>query len=200
MSAFADTDSIPFNGTIRPVTPEPDTEVLTTLIPHSLTQPPECTWQPVRETPDPTLLTRTHGAGRMVYFPSDVDRQIWKGNFPDMIRTVRSAIRWALRGPQTVEVEGPGLVDLQPYQAPDTYIVHLVNLNQAGFWKAPVDEIVPLPSQLVRIRLPHDRKVVSARLLVSEQGAVATQVGDIATVKIDSIDGAHEVIVLHLEA
>ena len=199
LSFVSDTDSIVFNGSLCTVSIEPGVDVLATLIPHSPMNPPECAWQPIRETATPTLVARQDGKSRVVYFPGDTDRQVWKNNSMDMYKTLGAAVRWALNGAQMVEVEGPGLVDVQPYISDKAVTVHIVNLNQAGFWKAPVDEITPLPAQAVKVKLPKGRGIGPVKLLVSGQEATAHVENGIATVDVSSIAGAHEVIVLELE-
>ena len=88
---------------------------------------------------------------------------------------------------------------VRPYVSDKAVIVHIVNLNQTGFWRASVDEITPLPAQTVKVKLPKGRGVGLVKLLVSGQEATTHVENGVATVDISSIASAHEVIVLELE-
>ena len=193
-----DTDNIAFNGSLCMVRVREDTDVLTTLIPAFPTQPPETIWPPIRETSIPTLIAADRGTHRVVYFPGDTDRQAWEQNYPDLWNVIGASVRWALGKAQPVEVDGVGLLDVQPYIMPNAIVVHMVNLDQAGFWKAPVQEITPLVGQKLSIQLPQGRVAGEARLLVSGKTVHPSVEGGIASVSVETIDGAHEVVVLDL--
>jgi hypothetical protein len=190
-----DTDYLACNGRLCPVTTEPDVQTLATLIPPYPIYPPEFTFPEVRETVRPTLLVRERGASRLVYFPSDIDRELWDHNFPEFARLLGEAARWALGQPPVVRVEGPGLLDVQPYRQGEAIIVHLVNLTQAHLWRAPLDEITPVPGQRLQVRWPAGQPVRSVRLLVAGREADWQVEGETVTVRVPEI-GAHEVVVI----
>ena len=193
-----DTDYLAFNGRLCPATADEGVESLLTLIPDFPTRPPETTFPRIRETQTPTLLARDWGTYRSVYFPGDTDRELWENNFPEFHRLLGNAVLWALGDELDVVVQGPGLVDVQPYSKPDHIVVHLVNLNQPNLWKAPIDEIAPLPGLKVSVALPRGRSARGARLLVSGREPDVTVADGRASLNTGQIE-AHEVVVLELE-
>lgn len=198
LSWVKDTDYLATNGQLCLVQPEVGVESLATLIPAYYVYPPETAWPPIRETTTPTLLVREMGESRVVYVPGDWDREVWEHSFPELSRLLGEAALWALKGRLPVGVEGVGLLDVQPYQKGSDLIVHLVNLNQASLWKAPLDELVPIPGQKVRVRLPEGRGVKSAELLVAEREVAVQTEGGFAVLETPEIL-AHEVVVVHLD-
>lgn len=66
-------------------------------------------------------------------------------------------------------ITGRGLLDAHLYQQPGRLILHLVNLTNAGTWRQPVDELIPIGPLQVRVRLPAGVRGKSLRLLVSGQ-------------------------------
>jgi hypothetical protein len=73
-------------------------------------------------------------------------------------------------------------------------IVHLVNLTQAGTWRGPVDELTPIGTQRVALRLPPGRRAGNARLLVAGTAAKLEHGAGEATVVVPSVLD-HEVVV-----
>ncbi len=79
-------------------------------------------------------------------------------------------------------------------------IVHLVNLNHANAWKAPVDDFAPVGEQRVTLLLPAGIRAASARLLVADADAACdTGTDGAATVTVPRIED-HEVVVIELAA
>ena len=72
------------------------------------------------------------------------------------------------RGPP-VSVQGPGLLDVAVWTQHQSMTVHLVNLTNPMMMKGPVREIIPMPEQQVRIKIPAGRRVIGAQLLVSKR-------------------------------
>ena len=192
-----DTDYLAYDGRLCLITTEPDVRMLATLIPPYPMYPPEMAFPEFRETPTPTVVVREVGDSRIVYFPGDIDRELWDHNLTELGQTMGEAIRWALGNRQIISVDGPGLLDVQPYRKGDELIVHLVNLNQVNVWHAPLDEIIPLPGQRVRVRLQSRERVQGAQLLVAGQPVDWHADGQEITISIPAIE-AHEVVVLTL--
>ncbi len=63
--------------------------------------------------------------------------------------------------------------------------------------KGPVREIIPAPSQQVRIRVPDGHRVRKAQFLVSGKTPVYRESGGVVSLTVASID-LHEVIALDL--
>jgi hypothetical protein len=68
-----------------------------------------------------------------------------------------------------LSVEGPGFVDCHLYRQKDKLILHLVNLTNAGTWRGPVDELIPVGPLTVRVKLPDGVHGRQLQLLVSRR-------------------------------
>jgi Hypothetical glycosyl hydrolase 6 len=140
---------------------------------------------------------RETGAGRVVYFPWDVDRTFWEVLNPDHGRLLSNAVAWATREEHPVTVTGPGIVDLAVWRQPESLTVHLVNLTNPMAMRGAFRELVPLGEQRVRIRLPANAEVKGARLLrrdVPIEPRVSEGVAEVVVAGITD----HEVIALDL--
>jgi hypothetical protein len=143
----------------------------------------------------PGIVVNESNNRRSVYFSADVDRQFAVNNFPDHGDLLANAVRWAAGERMPLEVSGPGLIDCQLYEQPGRLVVHLVNLTNAGTWRAPVHELIPVGPVSARIRLPQGLSPRSVKLLVSDQTDPAAVRGGWLQVDIGSIPD-HEVIVI----
>jgi hypothetical protein len=149
----------------------------------------------VPKTDIPEVYVREVGAGRVVYFPWDVDRTFWEVLAPDHGRLLRNAVEWAANEPRPVTVEGPGVLDVTVWRQKESMTVHLVNLTNPMMMKGPLREFIPLPAQHVAIRVPEGRKVKRVQLLVSALAPrVQTAGGEVRLTVPSLLD--HEVVAL----
>ncbi len=144
---------------------------------------------------DAGIFLRQIGAGRVVYFPWDVDRTFWEVLNFDHARLLRNSILWATNEPAPLSVEGAGVLDLAIWEQKNSMTVHLVNLTNPMMMKGPVREIIPISSQQVRIRVPAGRRVQKARLLVAGSEVPYRMDGGVIMIEVPSIR-VHEVIAL----
>jgi type 1 glutamine amidotransferase len=156
----------------------------------------ECFPRPV-ETHDAGVFIRQVGQGRVVYFPSDIDRTFWEVLNTDHAKLLRNAVLWATNEPAPLSVEGKGVLDISFWAQKDSLTVHLVNLTNPMMMKGPVREIIPISSQQVRIRVPDTKRVTRARLLVAGVETHYRKDGNAILIEVPSI-GVHEVIALDL--
>ena len=147
----------------------------------------------------PGVFLREIGQGRVVYFPLDIDRTFWDVLATDHSKLLRNAVLWATHETAPLEVQGKGILDVAIWSQKESITVHLVNLTNPMMMKGPVREVIPISSQMLRIRLPNDgRRVTKASRLVAggeipfqeKAGAIVIEVRDIEL---------HEVIALDLE-
>jgi hypothetical protein len=143
----------------------------------------------------PGVYLREFERARVVYFPSDVDRTFWDVLNADHGKLLRNAVLWATNEPAAIEVKGPGVLDLAVWQQQKSMTVHLVNLTNPMMMKGPVREIIPLPAQQVSVRIPRDRSVTKAHLLVAGREVPYGQRGGGIELEVPSIS-VHEVIAL----
>lgn len=64
-------------------------------------------------------------------------------------------------------VDGPGLIDCHIYRQKERLVLHFVNLTNAGTWRQPVDELIPVGPLSIRVRIPEGIAGNDINLLVS---------------------------------
>ncbi|HVU33185.1 MAG TPA: beta-galactosidase trimerization domain-containing protein [Opitutaceae bacterium] len=166
-----------------------------TLIPAYPDLPMEKVYPRVEHTTVAQVFLRDVGAGRVAYFPWDIDRTFWEVLDGDHGTLLRNAVAWATRPPPPVTVHGPGVLDVTYWQQQDSVTVHLVNLTNPMMMKGPVRELYPVGAQQVRLRLPDARRVRSAHLLVADQPVPFDVDSDAIVLTIPGIV-LHEVVAL----
>ena len=102
----------------------------------------------------PEVYLREVGAGRVVYFPWDIDRIFWEVLAVDHGMLLRNAVdvgdqRRSRRSRST----GPGVLDVTVWRQKDSMTVHLVNLTNPMMMKGPFRELIPVGPQTVRVNL-----------------------------------------------
>jgi hypothetical protein len=152
-----------------PVRPhEPDKEAPLTLITSYPDLPMEEVY-PRTEEPGPgQVFLREAGAGRVAYFPWDIDRTFWEVLAPDHGRLLANAVAWAAAAPPPVTVDGPGLLDVTVWRQENSMTVHLVNLTNPMAMKGPFRELLPVGPLQVSVRIPEGCAPAGVRLLKSE--------------------------------
>ena len=123
------------------------------------------------KTDIPGVLAHPSGAGRVVYFPWDIDRTFWEIMCQEHGVVLANAVRWAANEEQPLKVDGPGVLDVALWQQQASLTVHLVNLTNPMMMKGPVRDIFPVGPQKVRVKLPGGAKARGVRFLVSEAKA-----------------------------
>jgi hypothetical protein len=168
-----------------------------TLIPSYPDLPMEEVFPRQPRTDIAEVYLRQAGAGRVVYFPWDIDRTFWEVLALDHFKLLRNAVDWAADEPRPVTVEGPGVLDVTVWRQQDSMTVHLVNLTNPMMMKGPLREVIPLSTQQVRIRAPEGRRVTKVRLLVAGNDVRYREDAGMIALEVPTI-GVHEVIALDL--
>jgi hypothetical protein len=169
-----------------------------TLVPSYPDLPMEMVYPRVPKTDIPGVWLREVGAGRVVYFPWDIDRVFWEVLCVDHGKLLRNAVNWAVNEPPPVTVTGPGLLDVTVWRQKTSMTVHLVNLTNPMTMKGPFRELIPSPPQQVRVRIPEGRKARGVHLLAAgTQPAVREEAGYVALTVPPVLD--HEVVAIDLE-
>ena len=167
-----------------------------TLIPSYPDLPMEKVYPRRPRTDIPQLFLRDlPAAGRVAYFPWDIDRTYWEVLGVDHGKLLRNAVTWATNEPPVLTVAGPGVLDVTLWRQKSSLTVHLVNLTNPMMMKGPVREALPVGEQRVRIRLPDGLQVRSLRLLVAGLTPDAHQTGEWLEVTVPSVE-VHEVVAI----
>jgi hypothetical protein len=170
LKGFDATDILQFGGGLEPLRVESEATVLMTFVPAFPVMPPEAAWMREPSTDIPGLIVNeSAGRGRVIFMPADLDRRYGRDNLPDHANLLANLVRWAGRDSFPLQVEGPGLIDCHLYQQQHRLVLHLVNLTNAGTWRASVDELVPVGPLKVRVRLPKEGGGEGIQCLVSKQ-------------------------------
>jgi hypothetical protein len=148
------------------------------------------------KTMEAGVFLRQLGRGRVVYFPWDVDRTFWNVLDVDHGKLIRNAVLWATNEHSPASVMGPGMIDVTVWTQRQSMTVHLVNLTNPMMMKGPVREIIPLPSQHLRVGVPAGRHVAEARLLVAGRQVPFRESNGAVELEVPSI-GLHEVVALN---
>jgi hypothetical protein len=169
-----------------------------TLIPSYPDLPMEMVWPRVNQTDVPQLYMRQVGAGRVVYFPWDVDRSFWEVLAVDHGRLLVNAVDWATNEERPVTVTGQGVLDVTVWQQEHSMTVHLVNLTNPMMMKGPVRELIAVGEQVVRLLVPEEKRVAQVKLLragivpevLVERGAIKVHVPSVLEHEVVAVDFA----------
>jgi hypothetical protein len=186
------------NGVTRlEVTPRtPFAETPFTLIPSYPDLPMEKVYPRVPRT-DISCLYLRQPAGRVAYFPFDIDRTFWEVLSADHLKVMRNTILWANNEAPVVEVDGPGFLDVTAWQNSAAITIHLVNLTNPMAMKGPYRDFFPVGPHTVKLRLPANVHAKRARLLASGKDAAIERSGATLSVTVPSILD-HEVLAIDI--
>jgi hypothetical protein len=173
-----------------------NSEAPLTLIPSFPDLPMEKVYPRQPRTNIPQVFLRDlPGAGRVVYFPWDIDRTYWEVLAVDHGRLMRNAVAWATNEAPPVAVTGRGVLDVTLWRQKSSMTVHLVNLNNPMMMKGPVRELLPVGEQQVRVRLQDGLRARSVKLLVAGTAPEFSQAGEWLEMRVPSIT-VHEVVAI----
>jgi hypothetical protein len=168
-----------------------------TLIPGYPDLPMEKVYPRVSKTDIPEVYLREIGAGRVVYFPWDIDRVFWELLSVDHSLLLRNAVQWTTAEEPPVLVRGPGVLDVTIWRQKESMTVHLVNLTNPMMMKGPIREFIPVGPQQVIVSVPRGATARRVQLLVSDRVLPINQNGARLTVTVPSILD-HEVVAVDL--
>jgi hypothetical protein len=167
-----------------------------TLIPSYPDLPMEKVYPRVART-DVSCLYLRQPAGRVAYFPFDIDRTFWEVLSEDHLKMMRNTLRWAHDEVPAVEVDGPGLLDVTCWRNAGSVTVHLVNLTNPMAMKGPYRDFFPVGPHTVTLRLPADVHARRARLLVADREVALERTGAVVSVTLPQIRD-HEVVAIEV--
>ena len=186
------------NGVSRlEVTPhETFAETPFTLIPSYPDLPMEKVYPRIGKT-DISCLYLRKTAGRVAYFPFDIDRTFWEVLCEDHLKLLRNTVLWANNEAPVVEVAGPGFIDVTAWRNSSSITIHLVNMTNPMAMKGPYRDFFPIGAQNVKLNLPGDVRPKQARLLVADKSVAMERSGSSIAFTVPSILD-HEVIAIDI--
>ena len=167
-----------------------------TLIPSYPDLPMEKVYPRVART-DISCLYLRKPAGRVAYFPFDIDRTFWEVLSADHLKMMRNTVQWANDEPPVFEVEGSGLLDVTAWRNAGSITMHLVNLTNPMAMKGPYRDFFPVGAQKVRLTIPSDVSVKGAKLLVAEKPIAIERSESTLTFTLQSVLD-HEVVAIDI--
>ncbi len=168
-----------------------------TLIPSYPDLPMEEVYPRIEKTDIPEAYLREFGNGRVLFFPWDIDRTFWEVMCVDHGKLLANAVDWATPEERPVTVIGRGVVDVTVWRQKESMTVHLVNLTNPMLMKGPVRELLPLPQQQVRLRLPAGAQAKRVQLLSSGKAVQYKVTQDVLSVTVPPFE-LHEVVAVDL--
>lgn len=196
LAGFEQTDLLAFGGELEPLKLEQGAEVPMMFVPQSPVYPPETAWMRTPKTDIPGLVLSTHNSGaRVVFLPADLDRRFGREHLPDHGNLLANLVRWAAKDQLPLQVHGPGLIDCHLYRQESRLLLHLVNLTNAGTWRQPVEELLPVGPLDIKVHVPADMHLHHVRSLVSGGKVRAKISRDWMSFRLTSVLD-HEVVLL----
>ena len=185
LRGFADTNWIPGAEHRVPIHPV-DSPVLT-VVPGFPAYPPEEAYPAQSKTDEPAVVIREKGSSRLIYFPGDIDRTLWRSGHTDLSRLIQNSVGWILRGESPVVVAGPGVVEAFAFETRPGFALHLLNYTNPAMHRGWIREFFPIGEQKVTLRLPPGRKIAKVELLRAEKSVPFTQRGNVVEFKVPTV-------------
>ena len=141
-----------------------------------------------QETDNPALITREKGNSRLVYFPTDIDKNVWARGSVDLARLMQQSVRWMLNGKENITVEGDGYIEVFAWETEPGFALHILNYNNPNMTRASIRKYYPIGEQKVRMQLPDGVKIAKAELLRAGSPLSVKQTGNMVEFVIPSIE------------
>jgi len=180
---------------VRPTRPLDENPL--TLVASYPDLPMEEVYTRAPHTDTPGVFLRTHGKGKVAYFPFDIDRTFWEVLASDHGTVMRNSVAWAHGGTQPLTVTGKGMFDVSLWAQKGSITAHLVNLTNPMMLKGPVRELIPSPPQRVRMAIPQGKKVKNVRLLTGPESVKYRVTGRAVEIDLGPIE-LHQVVAIDL--
>jgi hypothetical protein len=140
-----------------------------TVVPGFVAYPPELSYPLQERTSEPAVVLRQRGASRLVYFPGDIERTMWRSGHTDLARLLQNAIRWVAGANAPVTIEGEGVIETFAWETQAGFAVHVLNYTNPAMHRGWIRNFYPIGPQKARMALPAGRRVTRVELLRSER-------------------------------
>jgi hypothetical protein len=166
LNGFSNTHWIPGAEHRVPVAPVRDPVL--TVVPGFVAYPPELSYPVQGRTDEPAVVVQQKGQSRVVYFPGDVERTMWKSGHTDLARLLQNSIRWVAGGSPPVSVEGEGVIETFAWETEPGFALHILNYNNPAMHRGWIRDFYPIGAQKVKMKLPAGHRVDRVELLRAE--------------------------------
>jgi hypothetical protein len=138
------------------------------VVPGFVAYPPELSYPLQSRTDEPAMVVREKGKSRLVYFPGDIERTMWRSGHTDLARLLQNSIRWILGGHAPVSIQGQGVIEAFAWETEPGFAIHVLNYTNPNMHRGWIREFYPIGAQRVRMALPKGRRVTRVELLRRE--------------------------------
>jgi hypothetical protein len=163
LSGFSGTNWIPGAQNRIPIAPV-DGPILT-VVPGFVAYPPELSYPLQARTNEPAIVLRQKGKSRLLYFPGDIERTMWRSGHTDLARLLQNSIRWVAGANPPVTIEGDGVIETFAWETQAGFAVHVLNYTNPAMHRGWIRKFYPIGAQKVRMSLPSGRRVTRVELL-----------------------------------
>src|SRR6202008_3234884 len=81
------------------------------------------------ELNNPAIIVREKGDSRLVYFPTDIDKNAWTRGSADLSKIIQNSVRWMMKDKVNISVKGEGYVEIFAWETEPGFAVHVLNYN-----------------------------------------------------------------------
>ena len=149
-----------------------------------------------QQTDNPAVIIKEKGNSRLIYFPTDIDKNVWTRGSVDQSKLLQRSIRWMMKSKSPVTVEGDGYVEIFAWETEPGFAIHVLNYNNPNMTKASIRKTYPIGEQRVTVEVPDGVKISKAALLRAGTNLNIKQTGNLIEFVIPSIDD-FEIAVLY---
>jgi len=168
LSGFEGTTLLP--GAEYRIPVRASSDPIMTVVPAYPGHPPELVYPETPRTNEPAIVVTEKGPSRLVYFPGDIDRSLWRSGHTDVSLLLQNAIRWVLRNQTPVTASGEGMAEVIAWETEPGFAVHMLNYNNPNATWGWLRGHYPIGPQRVRLELPEGARISKAELLRAETG------------------------------
>lgn len=148
------------------------------------------------ETDNPAIVVREKGKSRLVYFPTDIDKNVWTRGSADLSKIIQNAVKWMMKDKINITVEGDGYIEIFAWETEAGFAIHILNYNNPNMTRASIRKYYPIGEQKVKIEIPGGVKISKAELLRAGTALSIKQTGNLVEFVIPSIKD-FEIAALH---
>jgi hypothetical protein len=163
LSGFGETNWLPGAEYRVPLDPVEDSPL--TVVPGFVAYPPELAYPPQSKTDEPAMVVREKGKSRLVYFPGDIERTMWRSGHTDLAHLLQNSIRWLVRGDSPVTIKGQGVIEAFAWETEPGFALHILNYTNPNMHRGWIREFYPIGEQKVSMKLPSGGRVTRIELL-----------------------------------
>ena len=120
---------------------------------------------PGQKSDEPAIVIREKDNSRLVYFPTDIDKNVWTRGSADLSNLLQQSVKWMMNGKSGLTVEGEGNIEIFAWETEPGFALHILNYNNPNMTRPSIRKFYPIGEQKVRMELPRGVKISKASLL-----------------------------------